>query len=788
MSMIKESTWWKTFKQTYPGFGGFLLLRYAPRRMADADKKAGKTWVYTSDQTLSLCGAPIFFSVNKLGLDARCAPRQATLGNIIYLDGRPFGLTVAHPLVNQPHDDQTTSHGCQSDPVFYMDDSDDSSSSFSSSPSNSTEPSVGHAGHVLQPVHDGGQAPSIPLEGRPRLLGELVYSSRGQPDDDVDWALIVMTQDTEVSSGQSIATIGTYTNNKREPVAIKPPTFIADSAGGPIAVFTTGKERSLIQGVLGPNKALICLPGSRQHLLLQHLLLPEKLSLGACGKWVFDHQGNWYGHVVAGMPGTKVAYVAPAAGIVDSIRLTTRMTSLSLESPQPGFPVEKIKPSSTSMRHAINAPALSKRQSPAEQKPRIKALRPDRTSVLDRVYNLDASSNAQRARYSNALQAASAGGHEKVVQILVEQGADVNTQGGHFGNALQAASARGHEKVVQMLLERGADVNAQAGYFGNALYAASEGGHEKAVQILVDKGADVNAQGGHKTKLGADHPSMLSSMADLASTYSNQGRWEEAEQLEVQVLEARKTKLGADHPDTLTSTNNLALTYKQQGRWQEAEQLQVQVLEMRKTKLGVDHPDTLKSITNLASTYWNQGRLEEAEQLQVQELEMSKTKLGLDHPDTLLSMDNLALTYSSQERWAEAEQLQVQVVEIFETKLGTDHPNTLTSMNNLALTYSDQGRWAEAEQLQVQVLEIQKTKLGVDHPSMLTSMRNLAFTWKDLGRDEEAVQLMRECVQRQIHVLGATHPHAISSRETLAAWEAKDLTRSTGLSTDEAAN
>ncbi|KAL2016257.1 hypothetical protein VTK56DRAFT_4033 [Thermocarpiscus australiensis] len=47
-------------------------------------------------------------------------------------------------------------------------------------------------------------------------------------------------------------------------------------------------------------------------------------------------------------------------------------------------------------------------------------------------------------------------------------------------------------------------------------------------------------------------------MTNLASTYQNQGRWEEAEKLKVQVMETFKTKLGADHPDTLTSIANLA--------------------------------------------------------------------------------------------------------------------------------------------------------------------------------------------------------------------------------------
>jgi Tetratricopeptide repeat len=70
-----------------------------------------------------------------------------------------------------------------------------------------------------------------------------------------------------------------------------------------------------------------------------------------------------------------------------------------------------------------------------------------------------------------------------------------------------------------------------------------------------------------KKKLGEDHPSTLTSMANLASTYRDQGRLDEAEELGVQVMEGCKKKLGEDHPDTLTSMNNLAVTYRNQCRW-----------------------------------------------------------------------------------------------------------------------------------------------------------------------------------------------------------------------------
>ena len=64
---------------------------------------------------------------------------------------------------------------------------------------------------------------------------------------------------------------------------------------------------------------------------------------------------------------------------------------------------------------------------------------------------------------------------------------------------------------------------------------------------------------------------------------------------------------------------NLAATYWNQGRLNEAEQLQVQVMDMRKKLLGAEHPDTLSSMKNLAATYWSQRRLNEAEQLVLNE-------------------------------------------------------------------------------------------------------------------------------------------------------------------------
>ena len=105
--------------------------------------------------------------------------------------------------------------------------------------------------------------------------------------------------------------------------------------------------------------------------------------------------------------------------------------------------------------------------------------------------------------------------------------------------------------------------------------------------------------------LGQEHPSTLTSMANLASTYRNQGRWKEAEELDVQVMETRKRVLGQEHPDTLTSMNNLAFTWKEHGRVAEAIILMQECVQLQMRILGFDHPHSLSSSTSSFRCSWS---------------------------------------------------------------------------------------------------------------------------------------------------------------------------------------
>ena len=89
----------------------------------------------------------------------------------------------------------------------------------------------------------------------------------------------------------------------------------------------------------------------------------------------------------------------------------------------------------------------------------------------------------------------------EVLQILLENGANINAESGFYGNALSGASFIGHVEVVRLLLENGANVNAKGGYYRNAL---SCNGYLELVRILAEKEADVDAKSGVALRRAAE--------------------------------------------------------------------------------------------------------------------------------------------------------------------------------------------------------------------------------------------------------------------------------------------
>ena len=94
------------------------------------------------------------------------------------------------------------------------------------------------------------------------------------------------------------------------------------------------------------------------------------------------------------------------------------------------------------------------------------------------------------------LSRAAGGGHEAVVKLLVEKGAQLEAKDTLYGRTpLSFAAWRGHEAVVKLLVEKGAQLEAKDTLYGRTpLSCAAERGHEAVVKLLVEKGAQLEAK------------------------------------------------------------------------------------------------------------------------------------------------------------------------------------------------------------------------------------------------------------------------------------------------------
>ena len=93
-----------------------------------------------------------------------------------------------------------------------------------------------------------------------------------------------------------------------------------------------------------------------------------------------------------------------------------------------------------------------------------------------------------------------------------------------------------------------------------------------------------------------------------AGFFSYQGQWNDAEKFQLQARRLRREVLGEEHPSTLTSMANLAYTWKCQDRLKDALDLMQTCFHQQQQVLGRDHPDTVSTLSFLIEWQEQEGK------------------------------------------------------------------------------------------------------------------------------------------------------------------------------------
>ena len=254
----------------------------------------------------------------------------------------------------------------------------------------------------------------------------------------------------------------------------------------------------------------------------------------------------------------------------------------------------------------------------------------------------------------------------------------------------------------------------------------------------------------------------------LGTIYKDLGKYRDAELLFEKVLQIAQRELGEENVPHLPYYKcNLAEVYWLQGRYDEAEQLFVEMLENAVWPETYGKSWELQYVYQLGNIYIEQGSYDKAETLFVKTLKTQRVERGDEHRHTLLTMYGLARLYTAQNHYDKAEALFSEILEIDSRRRGEDHREILRFMNGYAVLLTKQKRYDEAEPLFKKAMEGRQQNLYEDHPDTLETKNDLAVLYKEQGDYDKAEPLLIEAIEGRRMKLGIIHPHTLDSWQNL---------------------
>jgi serine/threonine protein kinase/Tfp pilus assembly protein PilF len=209
-----------------------------------------------------------------------------------------------------------------------------------------------------------------------------------------------------------------------------------------------------------------------------------------------------------------------------------------------------------------------------------------------------------------------------------------------------------------------------------------------------------------------------------------------------EALEMRRRLLGNEDAKVAVTLVELARTYRDRARGDDAEPLLREALAIRRKVHGNGHRETAVSLSDLGHLLRERGDLAEAEALYRENVAITRKVHVADHPDLATSLTGLALVLQARGDSVTAEQLYREALGIYEKRLGDSHFRYGNTLNNLAYTLRDQGRLDEAEAAIRKALPIVRAARGEQHVDTASIMVNLGRIELERGRPKEAEALL----------------------------------------------
>ena len=254
----------------------------------------------------------------------------------------------------------------------------------------------------------------------------------------------------------------------------------------------------------------------------------------------------------------------------------------------------------------------------------------------------------------------------------------------------------------------------------------------------------------------------------MGSVYHRLGRYEEANGLLAQALEARRQALGPETSDTLETRSRYAHVLLDQGKLSEARVELEQTLELQERVAGRGELTTVLTRSRLAQVLFRLRLHDRALELFEEVARERNRLLGAHHPTAINSLLSLAVAQSGAGRYAEAEPLFLEALALAKEHLPLNHPTATKAVHNLAGLYLLLERFEDAEPMFRESVVAHTEVRGPSHLDTLRAKIGLGLAQKGLGHPQEARDTFEEVIAMATSALGAEHLLTLSTRFNLA--------------------
>ncbi|GAA2492348.1 tetratricopeptide repeat protein [Terrabacter carboxydivorans] len=278
---------------------------------------------------------------------------------------------------------------------------------------------------------------------------------------------------------------------------------------------------------------------------------------------------------------------------------------------------------------------------------------------------------------------------------------------------------------------------------------------------------------GSTARWGASHPETLALRRDLTLAWGESGQVERAVGEAKEIAQKCQESLGPLDPATLQAQSDLGRWVGEAGHYNRAIAILEGLLPLQIEALGAEDPSTFITRSNLAFWIGESGDPERCLRLFQELLEDQLRLFGPEHPETLGTRNNVA---SWTGRVGDASGAVLQFGELLEAQfglLGATHPDTLATRNNLGYWIGKSGDTTGTVQHFEDLVADLTVALGDTHPQTLTARMNLGYWIGDSGDPRGAAKLFKTLASDCAKVMGPQHPVTLGARANLAWWIAQ---------------